>query len=765
MLEIFLICKIIEVSGNDIHFTSGFIIPFLLERMKYSYNLGGQLSSIVGEKEYLYRYIDSTGYDAYEQKVYQRMGNGAVTTYDYSKERRRLKNLKVTSPKVTGGAIMDNTYGYDVMDNIISLVNNATPQIMQNGKTIGGSITHNYEYDNWSRLVHADGEFVAGAKSATYNLTMGYDKLYNITSKKLDVTQNNLQFDGTLKAGHDFTYKYDPKDPFRLLSVDAKEYRSSTEEVDTTRREHSYAFDGNGNLVLQLSDLAENIDSASFADTAAMQVRQYLWDEDNHLLAINDNGFVSNYFYDAAGERTVKISAPDLAVFVNGAEALKNDSALVKFVGYVSPYLVVSNGGRYTKHIYAGTQRIASKVGDIEAFGADPRRVEYAGANLKEVDFGEIYDTQTKALLARYDSLGVMNKPRELNDYVGGQSFCCGEKEVASNNQTGDNTFETPDYEQLIFFYHPDHLGSTALVTDNDGNVVQSVAYIPYGEVFIEERNGTWNTPYLFNGKELDEETGLYYYGARYLNPTNGMWLSTDPLFEDYKGVSPYAYCMGNPVKMTDVEGEWVLNVVGAFVAGGLDLGAQVLGNITEGKEAFGNISWTSVVVSAVDGAINPVAGVGVAAAKVGAKAAAKKAASYIPKVAKSKPVQTVVKHLKDNKGDSMKKLGKLSEKWNETKSTGFTKLAKDVGKGALKEGSKAGVVSTIEQLHEDGSVNGHELMTEVGKGASLGGVNAVGKKIKGLTGGFEDKRIDQTFDNAVEFFNMSCKKSWENHE
>ena len=562
------------------------------EKIKYFYNLGGQLSSIVGEKEYLYRYIDSTGYDAYEQKVYQRMGNGAVTTYDYSKERRRLKNLTVTSPKVTGGAIMDNTYGYDVMDNIISLVNKATPQIMQNGKSIGGEIEHTYTYDDWSRLVHADGKFVAGAKSATYNLTMGYDKLYNITSKKLDVTQNNLQFDGTLKAGHDFTYKYDPKDPFRLLSVDAKEYRSSTEEVDTTRREHSYAFDGNGNLVLQLSDLAERIDSASFADTAAMQVRQYLWDEDNHLLAINDNGFVSNYFYDAAGERTVKISAPDLAVFVNGTEALKNDSALVKFVGYVSPYLVVSNGGRYTKHIYAGTQRIASKLGDIEAFGADPRREEYAGANLKEVDFGSKYEQQTKALLARYDSLGVMNKPRELNDYVGGQSFCCGEKELVSNNQTGDNTFETPDYEHLIFFYHPDHLGSTALVTDNDGNVVQSVAYIPYGEVFIEERNGTWNTPYLFNGKELDEETGLYYYGARYLNPTNGMWLSTDPLFEDYKGVSPYAYCLGNPVKHFDVEGEWVHVAIGA--AAGFVLGA-----------AIASYNGENVISSALSGAVN----------------------------------------------------------------------------------------------------------------------------------------------------------------
>ena len=208
----------------------------------------------------------------------------------------------------------------------------------------------------------------------------------------------------------------------------------------------------------------------------------------------------------------------------------------------------------YTKHIYAGTQRIASKLGDIEAFGADPRRVEYAGADLKEIDFGEKYGKQTEALFARYDSLGVEHRPNTLNDYIGGQSFCCGEKEFESS-QTGKDGFETPDYEQLIFFYHPDHLGSTTLVTDNDGNVVQSIAYIPYGEVFIEERNGTWNTPYLFNGKELDEETGLYYYGARYLNPTSGMWLSTDPLFEKYVGMSPYNYCAGNPVKLVDVDG------------------------------------------------------------------------------------------------------------------------------------------------------------------------------------------------------------------
>lgn len=60
---------------------------------------------------------------------------------------------------------------------------------------------------------------------------------------------------------------------------------------------------------------------------------------------------------------------------------------------------------------------------------------------------------------------------------------------------------------------------ATSIITNLDGEIVQHIEYIPFGEVFIEERNNTWNTPYLFNAKELDEETGLYYYGARYYDP------------------------------------------------------------------------------------------------------------------------------------------------------------------------------------------------------------------------------------------------------
>jgi RHS repeat-associated protein len=118
-------------------------------------------------------------------------------------------------------------------------------------------------------------------------------------------------------------------------------------------------------------------------------------------------------------------------------------------------------------------------------------------------------------------------------------------------------------------------LGSSSLITNLDGEIVQHVEYVPFGEVFIEERNNTWNTPYLFNAKELDEETGLYYYGARYYDARVSLWLSTDPIatynpFEKENFIDGqhnggvynsfnhgvYTYCYQNPVKLVDPNGK-----------------------------------------------------------------------------------------------------------------------------------------------------------------------------------------------------------------
>ena len=142
---------------------------------------------------------------------------------------------------------------------------------------------------------------------------------------------------------------------------------------------------------------------------------------------------------------------------------------------------------------------------------------------------------------------------RLVDDYVNNQSFCCngGDFQLAESLGAQSATDTAP----ALYFYHPDHLGSTAMVTNLDGHITQNVVYIPFGEVFVEERNGSWASPYLFNAKELDEETGLYYYGARYLDPTGAMWLSVDPKWEDYSFMTPYNYCAGNPVKLVDPDG------------------------------------------------------------------------------------------------------------------------------------------------------------------------------------------------------------------
>ena len=85
----------------------------------------------------------------------------------------------------------------------------------------------------------------------------------------------------------------------------------------------------------------------------------------------------------------------------------------------------------------------------------------------------------------------------------------------------------------------------------------QHIEYFPYGELFFERRMDYWNTPYKFNAKELDRETGLYYYGARYYSPEESIWLSVDPASEMYHSTSPFMYVRGNPIRLIDPNGMW----------------------------------------------------------------------------------------------------------------------------------------------------------------------------------------------------------------
>ena len=109
--------------------------------------------------------------------------------------------------------------------------------------------------------------------------------------------------------------------------------------------------------------------------------------------------------------------------------------------------------------------------------------------------------------------------------------------------------------KEETFFYHSDHLGSTSYITDDKANITQYDAYLPYGELLVDEHSSSEDLPYKFNGKQFDEETGLYYYGARCMNPKTSLWYGVDPLAEKFPSISTLSYCFDNPIKYIDPDG------------------------------------------------------------------------------------------------------------------------------------------------------------------------------------------------------------------
>ena len=527
------------------------------EKITYSYNLGGQLEKVHGYKSYGYDYVSKIGYDKFEQRTYLKYCNGAETFYTYDPQRRRLQNLMVNSG---GNTIMDNAYTYDAVSNVLSVVNGAS--VPQSGRA-GGQMAHTYTYDALYRLVSATGTYTgADNKTASYTLAMGYDNMHRITSKRQILTQNNVQFNGTLNAGYDLSYTYGTETgkKFQLANVKDVNYRTeeTPSESENVNNNHAYEYDANGNLVYVNTSRTKK-DGVADEKTAERKLK---WDEENRLLASDDNGFVTNYWYDADGERTVKTSGESDQVYVN-SEFAGGRTNTAKFSLYVSPYLVANQGGRYTKHIYIGSQRVVSKIGDFDSYGSDPRRIQYAGSETDglSVDYKQKYVQQLQAIKDNYATFAVPYNGEDNNDYVDGKGFCCndGSLEAAQARalaRAAKNNFQEGDaYEKMQFYYHPDHLGSSSYITNLDGEVVQHIEYVPFGEVFVEERNNIWNTPYLFNAKEFDEETGLYYYGARYYDPRVNLWISVDPLAENKPNYSSYNFVSNNPLSRVDFWG------------------------------------------------------------------------------------------------------------------------------------------------------------------------------------------------------------------
>ncbi len=513
------------------------------EAVTYQYNRSGGLLSIAGQKlGNSYYYVSQLGYDEFEDRVYLRYGNGTETHYAFDSLRRRLQLLQ--SSTASGRLMMNNRYSYDAVNNITGIINNTTAQ---QGK-LGGHASQKYTYDNLYRLTNASGHYEGFKDTATYGLEMGYDNLNNIISKKLS--------NKAPPGNYQHTYSYGNAGPHQATQIGDKNCK----------------YDLNGNLTV-------------YGNT------EYFWDEENRLMAVVDSGALNEYTYDAGGERVIKSSGGMQGTWLNGAPA-GTINHFDNYTVYVSPYLVCRRTS-FTKHIFIGSERVATKIGEGSFANISfPQSALTAGG----VDYIKRAKQLQQDRISYYASLGISpGPPTNKLFYAEPQNTGIAAPVLVDSTAgnvppgwPGDTTrpanggppiyvspIPTNDsvkagygfrgtghiYESNQYFYHADHIGSTAYVSNVVGEVGQHEEYVAFGETFFDEHSSTVSTPYLFNAKELDAETGLYYYGARYYNASTSGWLSVDPFAEDYPNTSPYAYVLNNPIAYFDPDGRVVVNV------------------------------------------------------------------------------------------------------------------------------------------------------------------------------------------------------------
>ena len=113
-------------------------------------------------------------------------------------------------------------------------------------------------------------------------------------------------------------------------------------------------------------------------------------------------------------------------------------------------------------------------------------------------------------------------------------------------------------------YFHKDHLGSSSVISNEAGEIVESSSYMPYG--MERDHTGTETVRYKFTDQELDHGTGLYNYDARLYDPVIGMFITPDPLIPNFSDLenghvfdpqmlNRYAYCRNNPLIYVDPSG------------------------------------------------------------------------------------------------------------------------------------------------------------------------------------------------------------------
>ena len=445
--------------------------------------------------------------------------NGNISSYYYDSEGRTVK-----LEKTIGGTTYITQTAYDLI-----------------GRTTSISYPDNaivyYLYDQNSGLLEAvsDSTEISGGTAVS---DTAYVKriTYNAKGQIKTITygngvQTNYHYGNDLRLSQIFTQK--PGSP--------------------ALQDLNYTFDDNGNIIQLVDNLRSNI-------------RTYEYDDLNRLTTAENTpapngGYVTfHYQYDSIGNMTNK---EGVQFYYGEAKGLSPQGT----VPITAPHAVTTAGSN--SYSYDPNGNMLAATNKLMAYDVENRMISLEtsiGTTLFTYDTdGSRIKKQTGANYTLYiNSLFEKDQAGKTTKYI-----FAGANRVCSIESTGNT-----------YYYHGDHLGSSNIITDSTGALIQHCEYTPYGTIATNE--GTDVVTHKFTGKELDS-TGLYFYAWRYYDPELGRFCQPDTIIpEPYnpQTLNRYSYCDNNPLNYTDPTGHksWWHKLVDTIISAVVTVAINVIG-------------------------------------------------------------------------------------------------------------------------------------------------------------------------------------------
>lgn len=372
-----------------------------------------------------------------------------------------------------------------------------------------------YTYDSLNRVVnmtYPDNEVVnhgynaQGLLEKVRSVTYGVDYVTSLDYDAANKITSKIAGNGKIT-----TYTYNPQ-TLRLATL-------STPGLQGL----SYSYDAVGNIT-GISDTVKVTNTQTFGYDSLHRLTS--------ASSLSAPSFSRAYTYDAIGNM---LTGEDRTFTYPAAGSPRPHAPLYNDISNYT----YDNNGNLTSRTYAGSTRYftwdydnrmaQARQGDgtvIASFSYN-----YAGKRVKKVVNGN-------TILTPFPEYRVVNGAVTKFYFANGQR-------MAERDSTG------------VYYYHPDHLGSSNVVSNSAGTEVAYTLFYPYGDTRAE--TGSKTLAHKYTGQEKDDGTGLYYYGARYYDSQKFLhFLSPDSIIPDPANpqtLNRYAYVLSNPLKYIDPTG------------------------------------------------------------------------------------------------------------------------------------------------------------------------------------------------------------------